>query len=195
MICMSQSSRQIESPTTDRYYGPFETKSGENEASHSIDLFTIGSMLRARREKKGASVADAAEALFVKKSTLCDIERGRWEALPHPVYVKGYVKSYASYLGVLETIEACLYAPPKTMEEENLEHDKGVPSRTTGLTSTTAPLRPFISRIGLICTSVAGVLLGLAISSATQVTAVVSLKDVLVGCHLAIAGVRRIVLP
>jgi cytoskeletal protein RodZ len=196
---MLQSRRQSSPPTTNWNYCQSKTGHGGCEQSHGIDLAAVGSILRETREERGGSIACAAEALFIKKSTLGDIESGRWEALPHPVYVKGYVKSYASYLGVLENVEAHLCARPETTPEESSESNEGGPARTTRAACKDAPDvgsgRPLMSRIGLICTSVASVLLGLAISSGMQATAIVGLKDVLVACHLAIADVRKIVLP
>lgn len=63
-----------------------------------FDLLQIGMMLRVEREERAISIEDVSEALLVRKSVVAALESGRWELLPHLVYVKGYVKQYARYL-------------------------------------------------------------------------------------------------
>jgi hypothetical protein len=123
-------------------------------------------MLRQTRETKGASVADAAEALFVKKSTVGAIESGCWERLPHPLYVKGYVKSYASYLGIVEAIETHLQRP-------SVDHQNG--GRVIGTPGFRAGLRTF---------------LWTALSTMTA-----RLRDVVDSFHATAAGKRRALEP
>lgn len=66
----------------------------------SLDLLRIGQLLRQEREERALSLADISEALLVRKSVVEALESARWEHLPHQVYVKGYVKQYARYLGL-----------------------------------------------------------------------------------------------
>jgi cytoskeleton protein RodZ len=66
----------------------------------SFDLLQIGQMLREEREERAISLSDVSEALLVRKSVVAALESGSWELLPHQVYVKGYVKQYARYLGM-----------------------------------------------------------------------------------------------
>ena len=73
-----------------------------------FDLAGAGDALRVVREKKGVDLASVAEALLVKKSTIHAIETGRWDMLPHPIYVKGYVRSYARYMDVRGRVEPFL---------------------------------------------------------------------------------------
>jgi cytoskeleton protein RodZ len=66
----------------------------------AFNLIQIGQMLREEREGRAISLDDVSAALFVRKSVVAALESGRWELLPHQVYVKGYVKQYARYLGM-----------------------------------------------------------------------------------------------
>lgn len=59
------------------------------------DLTTVGSVLRAAREKLGWSEDDTAEKLHITKTYLRAIEENNFEKLPAAVFAKGYVKSYA----------------------------------------------------------------------------------------------------
>ncbi|HEY3277185.1 MAG TPA: RodZ domain-containing protein [Syntrophorhabdaceae bacterium] len=64
----------------------------------NIDLAGIGQILKKKREEKELSVAQVAERLCLRKSLIEAIEAGNWAPLPHEVYVKGFVKEYATLL-------------------------------------------------------------------------------------------------
>jgi cytoskeleton protein RodZ len=76
--------------------------------THCIDLSMIGPLLRQAREDQGLTLPAVAESLLVRKGHLSAIECACWDTLPHDVYVKGYVKAYASYLHVEDKLEHCL---------------------------------------------------------------------------------------
>ncbi len=75
-----------------------------------LDLSGIGQALQTAREKKNLSLTDVSEALFIRKKVIGAIEAGKWEELPHEVYVKGYLTQYASFLGILDDIQGQLTA-------------------------------------------------------------------------------------
>jgi cytoskeletal protein RodZ len=60
----------------------------------------IGTALREARMNKGLDIADCAEAIFIRARYLAAIEDGRFEDLPDPAYVSGFVRAYADHLGV-----------------------------------------------------------------------------------------------
>lgn len=60
----------------------------------------IGTALREARMSKGLDIADCAEAIFIRARYLAAIEDGRFDDLPDPAYVGGFVRAYADYLGV-----------------------------------------------------------------------------------------------
>jgi cytoskeletal protein RodZ len=70
----------------------------------AIDLGNIGTILKARREEKGISLEEVSNVLCLRKSLIQAIESGRWELLPHEVYVRSYLKEYASFLKVYDEI-------------------------------------------------------------------------------------------
>lgn len=49
---------------------------------------------------KGLDIAQCAEAIFIRARYLTAIEDGRFEDLPDPAYVGGFVRAYAEHLGV-----------------------------------------------------------------------------------------------
>ncbi len=55
----------------------------------------VGALLRRERERKGLSHEDIARMIKVATRTLVALENGNIHDLPHVVYTKGFVKSYA----------------------------------------------------------------------------------------------------
>lgn len=59
-----------------------------------------GTRLRVAREARSLSIEDAARALNLQPATLRAIEAGDYSGLGAPVFVKGYLRSYATLLGL-----------------------------------------------------------------------------------------------
>ncbi len=60
----------------------------------------LGVILRQERLQRGFSLEEVMHETKMSRRHIEAIEEGRVEDLPHPVYVKGFVKIYASMLGV-----------------------------------------------------------------------------------------------
>ncbi len=65
-----------------------------------IGLEEIAAALRRRREERGISLADAQTATRIRTKYLQALEEGNVAALPEPVYVRGFLRAYADYLGL-----------------------------------------------------------------------------------------------
>jgi cytoskeleton protein RodZ len=61
---------------------------------------TPGAVLAARRGERGLTIRSAAAATRIRPEYLSALEAGDLQLLPGPVYVKGYLRTYARYLGV-----------------------------------------------------------------------------------------------
>lgn len=61
---------------------------------------SIGEYLRQNRERRGKTLADISRALKILPHQLAAIERDAFEELPGRAYAIGYVRSYASFLGL-----------------------------------------------------------------------------------------------
>lgn len=59
-----------------------------------------GATLRAQREKQGLTAAAAAATLRLPEKILVHLEAGRFDQLPGDTFARGYVRSYASMLGL-----------------------------------------------------------------------------------------------
>ena len=60
----------------------------------------LGDLLRKAREAKGVTLADAEEATRIRARYLEALEYGDEHSLPARVYVEGFVRNYAAYLGL-----------------------------------------------------------------------------------------------
>jgi hypothetical protein len=55
---------------------------------------------RAMRESKGLTLADVSERIHIRMIYLAAIEAEDWASIGPPVYVRGFVRSYARFLGL-----------------------------------------------------------------------------------------------
>lgn len=60
----------------------------------------IGSQLKQAREAKGLSLAQAEEETKIRRKYLAALEQGLVDELPGEVYLKGFLRSYANFLGL-----------------------------------------------------------------------------------------------
>lgn len=80
-----------------------ETPQGEiSPASHTSDAEkeSFGEYLRREREMRGILLEEISEATRIGRNTLEALENDDHEKLPPRVYVIGFLKTYASYLGL-----------------------------------------------------------------------------------------------
>ncbi len=87
-----------------------------------MTLEELGALLRAERERRGLSIEDVSAHLKISVRKLRALEDGDASAMPHPAYVKGFVRSYATYLGmaaseVVEAMQVVSSHLPETTEE------------------------------------------------------------------------------
>lgn len=61
---------------------------------------TLGEQLRAARQSQNFTIADAENGSKVRAKFILDLEKGDWNNLPSPVYIRGFVLAYAKFLGL-----------------------------------------------------------------------------------------------
>lgn len=93
-----------------------------------MTLVELGAALRVEREKRGLDMEDAANRLKISARLLRALEEGDETSLPPLAYTKGFIRSYASYVGLsaeevseaLGALEAAseLVAPQNVYEPE-----------------------------------------------------------------------------
>ena len=60
----------------------------------------LGERFRAAREARGLSLSDVAEQIRIRSVYLSAIEDENWAAIGAPVYVRGFLRTYARFLGL-----------------------------------------------------------------------------------------------
>jgi cytoskeleton protein RodZ len=94
-----------------------------------LDESGVGPYLRASREALGASLEDAAQLTRISKSYIDALEREDFDRLPNPAYCKGFLRLYATYLGlsgddVVARFER-ITSPAQTQPEPQKIQDRG----------------------------------------------------------------------
>jgi cytoskeleton protein RodZ len=73
---------------------------------------TPGAFLAAKRGERGLTLQQAASATHIRTEFLSALEADEPELLPAPVYARGYLRTYARYLGLdEESLVARLHQP------------------------------------------------------------------------------------
>jgi len=93
--------------------------------------------LRDARVRRGLSTTDVERTTRINRNYIEAIEGGRFEELPAPVYARGFVRSYARYLG-LDPEEAVAGVPQDLPAPMGLEP-------MAGLRRTAAPVLPAVN--------------------------------------------------
>ena len=124
----------------------------------SVRTLTLGEKLKKLRSEKRMSISEASRFTRIQQAYLECLEEGLWEKLPADVYVKGFLRSYADFLGVDEKILIRLYEREKEIKQ-NLNRDK----KDKPIKSKPINVSPFIftPKKILILTIVIVVILGL----------------------------------
>ena len=63
-------------------------------------MFQIGPSLREARTRRGLSPADVHKAIRIRERYLTALEEERWDMLPGDAYIKGFLRTYAEFLGL-----------------------------------------------------------------------------------------------
>lgn len=84
---------------------------------------TLGERLKKLRSDKRMSLGEVSRATKIRADYLEDIEESNYEKLPVDVYVKGFLRSYAEFLGVDEEILLRLYEKEKGIKK-NIEKNR-----------------------------------------------------------------------
>jgi cytoskeletal protein RodZ len=63
-------------------------------------MSALGEEFRSAREARGLTLSDVAEAIHIRSVYLTAIENDDWPAIGAPVYVRGFLRTYARFLGL-----------------------------------------------------------------------------------------------
>jgi hypothetical protein len=124
-------------------------------------VFDIGSSLREARLRQGSDLVEAEAATKIRSKYLRALEEERFEVLPAQTYVKGFLRSYADYLG----LDGQLYVDEFNSRYVTGELDDGPVIRTSRSTARARAHRKAESRV------LVAALAGIAVVTALVVVA------------------------
>lgn len=88
-----------------------------------VGTLTLGEQLKKLRSDKRIALNEVSRVTRVQARYLERLEEGDWSRLPPDVYVKGFIRSYAEFLGVDDKSLLRLYEKEKGIKR-NLENQK-----------------------------------------------------------------------
>ncbi|MBN1331567.1 helix-turn-helix domain-containing protein [Candidatus Dojkabacteria bacterium] len=116
----------------------------------TFKIQTIGELLKEKRAKKGLSLRQISEITKIRVEYLQALEDGRYSAFPSEVYLKGFLKNYAKFLGIDKERSLALYRREnKILEKEQLKQSTGPGSKVSFNTLLT-PERIIIAIVAII---------------------------------------------
>jgi cytoskeleton protein RodZ len=122
----------------------------------------IGETLRKARTRQGIELSEVERATKIRVKFLRAMEEDRWEALPAPAYARGFLSTYAGYLGLDEEslLDAYRRAAPGS--------DRVEPIPPSVLRSGSLTRRHSLRRPAIVLTGVTGLVV-LAVVLATSI--------------------------
>lgn len=100
----------------------------------------IGNRLREARQRQGLEISECADATRIRERYLVAIEDGRFESLPDPAYVNGFVRAYATHLGL--SIEGPVRELPVDLVPPSRSRGRPVSLSATRVTARGVGARP-----------------------------------------------------
>lgn len=89
----------------------------------------VGEILRTVREEKRLTLAQVSAEIHVREDNLHRLEEGYYQDLPADVYVRGFLRSYAEYLGLNVSKILRLYSKERGIQEHLESKQTGGVSR------------------------------------------------------------------
>lgn len=106
-------------------------------------MATVAEQLRETREKMNLSVYDVADATKIRTDHLRALEEGNYQVFAAPVYIRGFVRTYAGMLKL---------DVPRLIED--LDHELSAEEKFSDPPSLTGKKKGFVDRLMLILSKV-----------------------------------------
>ena len=86
----------------------------------------IGRLLEQKRKERGLTLEEVEQATKIRKRYLTGLERDNYAILPDAVYARGFLKTYANYLGLDgEALSRQLKSSRKARRERGINYNSG----------------------------------------------------------------------
>jgi len=119
---------------------------------------TLGEKLRQAREERGISISEVAEQTRISSMYLESIENDNYKPLPGGIFNKGFVKSYAKYVGLDEQEALQDYGHLVSQVEEQIDeaHPRYRPEVLTDDARSSSSIVPTVIFAGIILALMTG---------------------------------------
>ena len=86
----------------------------------------LGEYLKRERELRGITLDELSQGTKISKRLLIYMESGQWDQLPGEVFARGFLKSYAEFIGIVPEEILLRFEEEKLMEDEeqNVHHQE-----------------------------------------------------------------------
>src|SRR5687768_8149039 len=91
------------------------------------DLSTVGELLREARTERGFTLADAERETKIRQKYLSALEEDDVTSLPGPLYVRGFLRKYAMFLGMDPDELLMTYDAQSTPSRNRIRAARGEP--------------------------------------------------------------------
>ncbi len=81
----------------------------DNPTFNNESMLKAGDLLKARRLELGKSIEDASDSTKIQKRYLLMIEENEFDGFESEVFLKGFLRSYSSYLGLKPDMMLAIY--------------------------------------------------------------------------------------
>lgn len=116
----------------------------QNDQTHQDPRVQLGHILKQARIRKELSYDDVIEATCIRQKIIEALEEGNFTKIGSETYIKGFIKTYATYLGLLPDTLLALYDENPVTKKYIHPFDMAFPSPIT-----MAPTRKLILTCGL----------------------------------------------
>lgn len=115
----------------------------------ALQIKTIGAILKDKRVELKLEIKQISEIIKIRADYLIALEEGNYKIFPSEVYLKGFLKNYAKYLGVGTDKALALYRRENEKKES--------PNIMTNIESKNAGRKPFMLTPNKVITMIAAV--------------------------------------
>ena len=102
-------------------------------------MSTIGAKLKAAREAKGLTSSELATSINTIARVVDDLENDEFKRLPAPIYVRGFIKLYARFVGLDSAPLLEEYAALQARATDKHAHSAPIAMRLKSVRITAAP--------------------------------------------------------
>jgi len=89
-----------------------------NKTKENQESVSVGAYLKKAREERHIELDEVEQATKIRVSYLDGLENEEWDKFPSPVYIKGFLRSYAEFLGLSKEIVLDLYNKVSVTEQD-----------------------------------------------------------------------------